>query len=940
MTRLTLCSRQAAAVVLITLMSIAGAALEAATLPADSKVLFVGSNASGYEACFAGIYAGDASVNGLNITTASLTVTDVLGEFYANRSSADIKNTLMTTLDQGYDVIVFIDTEAHQQSQPEIHMETVRVLRAYTRELGSEIVVPMLWDASNAVANTATFEEHAYRIADAYGLACVPAGLTWQAVLNDGSFTVQESSPASPNTAAEFAFASTLYAHFFEQSASGTSYDHGLTADRVSAIIDHAYAEWFAAQSATHYTGAYTSSSCRLWTVPHDMDEDAWAAMGSSTERDTHYELETILTRAGHTKKGDHLDPGSSSGYNRYFDGNLASPDIQSLVTSRDYNFAYGRTSGQAGSYPGKMDNFHSYDPNGDAKFIAFYRHTSYNPVATVSNVSARTATTVDIGRSDPDVWGIPNYIGIARAWHERPELIVVREDNEHMSELGTYLQAAMLWTVVTGGQSPVVNAADWDDEQLYILHMSHKTVVELAGLTTVVSVPIAYNGLATAAADVPVDITVDGIDLDALPLSLASATAENGSISSSGLTLTYTSNPGFSGTDTISFRLTNGTYESQDATVTVQVVAPLEATASATPTSGTAPLDVDLLGSASGGYGVEGTPATPELLHWEFEDGSGSVAADTSGAGNDGTVTGATWGAGYTGGGLVFSGAAGEEVLDDDAELFLNDLGAITVALWIKSNAVNTDAGFLICEDPDGGDDSIAMRYDSAGGSGGGDDVIKVGISTTGEGTIQVESAANVQVTEWQHVAMTWSDGNPITLYIDGVETVPTYQSPVGTGTIKNVTKLLVGRGGKDASSSWNGAIDDLRIFNRELSANEVAVLYHGGSTYSYSWDFDASDGIQEDATGANVSHMFTEDGEYTVTLTVSDGVSTTTDTVVITIGGATRTVSIGVDVAGVIWTSDPIAPQEEIVGESTVFSGLDAAADVTLTPTSPADG
>lgn len=44
------------------------------------------------------------------------------------------------------------------------------------------------------------------------------------------------------------------------------------------------------------------------------------------------------------------------------------------------------------------------------------------------------------------------------------------------------------------------------------------------------------------------------------------------------------------------------------------------------------------------------------------------------------------------------------------------------------------------------------------------------------------------------------------------------------------------------------------------------------GATTLKYSWDFDAKDGIQEDATGRTVSKSYSRAGKYTVTLTVSD--------------------------------------------------------------------
>jgi len=49
-------------------------------------------------------------------------------------------------------------------------------------------------------------------------------------------------------------------------------------------------------------------------------------------------------------------------------------------------------------------------------------------------------------------------------------------------------------------------------------------------------------------------------------------------------------------------------------------------------------------------------------------------------------------------------------------------------------------------------------------------------------------------------------------------------------------------------------------------------ATAETGAAVVRYSWDFDASDGIQEDAVGEVVYHQYRKPGEYTVTLTVSD--------------------------------------------------------------------
>lgn len=65
-------------------------------------------------------------------------------------------------------------------------------------------------------------------------------------------------------------------------------------------------------------------------------------------------------------------------------------------------------------------------------------------------------------------------------------------------------------------------------------------------------------------------------------------------------------------------------------------------------------------------------------------------------------------------------------------------------------------------------------------------------------------------------------------------------------------------------------------QIFFANQTTAFVANAEGGASTLRYSWDFDASDGIQEDATGRSVTYVFPKSGQnqktYKVTLTVSD--------------------------------------------------------------------
>lgn len=64
---------------------------------------------------------------------------------------------------------------------------------------------------------------------------------------------------------------------------------------------------------------------------------------------------------------------------------------------------------------------------------------------------------------------------------------------------------------------------------------------------------------------------------------------------------------------------------------------------------------------------------------------------------------------------------------------------------------------------------------------------------------------------------------------------------------------------------------LDDQIVFRND-TVRFIADAQGGATSLKYSWDFDASDGIQEDAEGRTVYRTFPKAGKYTVTLTVSD--------------------------------------------------------------------
>ncbi len=574
---------QAPALLLLFILSLANSHLHAATIPANSKILFLGAAATTYKNSFMGIYTGDNSVNSRDITASSLDSIDVLEDFYHNRKSQPQKNALLTELDKAYDYIVFIPNDLYLQTRPELTMEAARVVKSYTQNMGTKVVMVMLWNSVNAANYTSIFEDQAYRISDAHQMVCIPAGLSWKSILADGSLSVSQSSSQSPSTEAAFALAATLYSNFFEQNASQSTYTNGLGSNVKTAITNYSYSAWNTARTATHYTGAYTKSFCKPWAVPHQFGVRNWGNMGTSSELRTGKALVDIINRAGESGgKVTHIDgykaqaelkSGDAYGYFPY---NLYTTYAQDLVSSKDFDFLFGRSLASAGNITSNMAKLQSYDTGGDVKFIILTRHFSGNQPLTNENITGKSSISIDSARSCPDVQGVPNYIGLSRAWQERPDLILNPDGGDHLSGKGYLMQAGMIYTVVSGGQNPTSDSNKWTADEQYVLNLAYKLVTELGGLKHVVTRPIAYGGSSAITDGTPVNINFDGIDLDGLPMTVNIVSGPaHGTLSGSGSSVRkYTATSGFSGADSITYTLNNGIYSSLPAVISISVTA------------------------------------------------------------------------------------------------------------------------------------------------------------------------------------------------------------------------------------------------------------------------------------------------------------------------------------------------------------------------------
>lgn len=214
---------------------------------------------------------------------------------------------------------------------------------------------------------------------------------------------------------------------------------------------------------------------------------------------------------------------------------------------------------------------------------------------------------------------------------------------------------------------------------------------------------------------------------------------------------------------------------------------------------------------------------------YWKLDDGSGTSAADASGNANTGTlVSSPTWGAGKIGGAVTFNGTSQYvDMGSAGSGTSLAITGNLTLSAWIKRAAVpEVDQDRVILERNDSTGSIETYYFEVGGGHGLADGYLSSGFDKGG-GQYQGVNTASAVITDknWHHVVAVRS-GSIITMYVDGVSVV----SGSTTGTpVTGTAHVIIGSSNISYNNTrkWNGSLDDVRIYNRALSQDEVAKLY-----------------------------------------------------------------------------------------------------------------
>ena len=209
----------------------------------------------------------------------------------------------------------------------------------------------------------------------------------------------------------------------------------------------------------------------------------------------------------------------------------------------------------------------------------------------------------------------------------------------------------------------------------------------------------------------------------------------------------------------------------------------------------------------------------------WKLDEASGN-AIDSSGQGNTGTPTGTTIVNNCARGRCrQFNGSSDYVNIGNVSALKVT--GALTITAWVKYSNLT------------GAAEVIASKYDALSNQRG----YLLSVDTSGKLTFNIQASLSLfDATSVVTSTSAWNNGNwhnvvgvylpsaQLRIYVDGV--LASGDAATIPASIANPTALFfIGAINQStASQFFSGNIDDVRVYNRVLSAQEIKDLYSAG--------------------------------------------------------------------------------------------------------------
>jgi len=266
------------------------------------------------------------------------------------------------------------------------------------------------------------------------------------------------------------------------------------------------------------------------------------------------------------------------------------------------------------------------------------------------------------------------------------------------------------------------------------------------------------------------------------------------------------------------------------DGSVTPSTFQSLSVGLTANKTTGPAPLTgvaltANVGGSAAGNINYtfycnrgDMIPTAGLVGYWKFDENSGTAVQDFSTSAANGTWagTGTHWTTGKIRSAGDFNGT--DDLVSMGDVLDIIGTSGMTISAWVKVDTFK-DWGMIADKLVTGGNYRFFTNADRS---------VEFGIRNTANGYESVKTAAAVlNAGQWYHLVATFNDVNTGKIYINGNPN-PSATKSNFTLVRGNTTEALKFGRTNNNSVNFDGALDEIRIYNRVLSAVEITQLYN----------------------------------------------------------------------------------------------------------------
>jgi len=221
---------------------------------------------------------------------------------------------------------------------------------------------------------------------------------------------------------------------------------------------------------------------------------------------------------------------------------------------------------------------------------------------------------------------------------------------------------------------------------------------------------------------------------------------------------------------------------------------------------------------TGSGNWYGTTNPVNGLVVWYRFNTNSGTIALDSSGYGNNGTLSSAShvfWTNGVAGGGIYCDGSGCVNCGQAGNSLFTG----FTVSTWVYPVGV--------------GSYFIAGKMGTAGNRGWQlqqyTNAINFTFFTSVSGSqVDATTTPRMPTNAWSHVAVTFNALDKVIVYTNGVLSTSVN---IGVASLcgQSTVQLQIGSRGQN-DGIYNGSVDDVRIYSRALNATEVLQLFNNG--------------------------------------------------------------------------------------------------------------